>query len=101
VSYQLRALWSINERLGGNDGEDMPEPTNDWLESIEMMKRAECEAEKEINNGNRNQSASPNDGSLDKYTKAGSIAPERQNNSSTAKQAIGENSSAIRRRRRF
>jgi len=37
VARQDLLLWSINERLGGNPGQDVDYPTMDWLEDLTEM----------------------------------------------------------------
>lgn len=41
--HQAVALWSINERLAGRAGVDLPRPDESWVEDLldVMMKRAE------------------------------------------------------------
>lgn len=38
----MELLWSINERLGGNAGLDIPRPTVDWMD--DMLSMAQDEA---------------------------------------------------------
>lgn len=39
--YQLLALWSINERLAGRSGIDIPKPSLGWLDdAIDAYDRA-------------------------------------------------------------
>lgn len=40
--FERLALWSINERLAGRAGLDLPEPDEEWLEDLEaweMLRR--------------------------------------------------------------
>ena len=43
----LAALWSINEKLSGRPGYDLPEPTDDWLAELEAWELLKLEAETE------------------------------------------------------
>lgn len=43
--WVLWLLWSINERLGNQPGRDFEEPSQDWIEDLQVLRRREREAD--------------------------------------------------------
>jgi hypothetical protein len=41
IQYQQWALWSINERLAGREGQDLPRPETRYLGDLVTIQRAE------------------------------------------------------------
>lgn len=48
IGYVQLALWSINERLGGKSGQDLPLPSLEYLDDIVAIMESEAEDRKKI-----------------------------------------------------
>jgi len=59
VQQQTWLLWSINERLNGKQGVDLPEPNFNWLDDVIHLAIIEAEEEE---NGKDNETATDGGG---------------------------------------
>lgn len=44
TGYQLWALWSLNERLAGREGVDLPHPSSSYLTDLLAAREMDLEA---------------------------------------------------------
>ncbi len=45
IGFQLWVLWSLNERLAGREGRDLPEPTAAYLSDLMAAYQVDAEAQ--------------------------------------------------------